>query len=899
MSAFRLPAGGSSIDRSRKLGFTFAGRSYSGFDGDTLASALAANGVSVLGRSFKYHRPRGQVATGHAETNALVQLEQDGFSTANVPATTIRLYDGLVADPVNCSPSPRFDVLAINQLAAPLLSAGFYYKTFMQPSWHFFEGFIRRAAGLGRSAAIPDPQRYGVRHARVKTLLVANAPVDAAELDRHIDGRDDLLALVDGAVSDFQAMAGVQTLPNTRAVALLDHGLVLAVETVCAEPVEGTLREKLHLIRAEKILLAPALQDQPLVFANNDRPGILLLSAARDMLETHGIAPGRHVVVAGPEAETHAFADRLRSAGTEVAATIATDRGECLIEARGRSGVNRVRVSRPDGQAQWVSCDSIVMQGGMTPAIQLFLQDGGRFVRNAEDGSLTASSASDRVTLLGKTQGTPAAPVAAEILQRAKLAKKSFVDFQTDVTVADIQQAVAEGYETPDHLKRYTVLGMGTDQGRLSAMNGARILAEEAARPLAHTLPTKARPPAIPTSFAALGARRPTGELIRPRRLMPADAFHRELGAVMDDYGWERPSHYTTRGETIHDAAQREARAVRETAGLFDGSPLGKIEVKGPQAGAFLDHIYVGRMSTLKQGKVRYGLMLNENGSVFDDGVVMRLGENHYLLNCTSGHADRVFAWVDEYRQCIWPYDVLVQNVTSHWATFGIAGPRARDILTACDLDFDLERDRFPHMAVREGSFADQHARIARVSFSGELSYELSVPVTAAMDALGHLWRVAEPLGIVPYGIEALEILRVEKGYLHVGADTDSETQPGDIGFGAFWPKKPADFIGRRSLLRAPAQRADRKQLVGLRADDDRTVLPMGGHIIDDDGGSIGWIGSSYYSPNLRRGVTLAMLEAGQGRHGERVTVFSLGDRWQATVSPPTAFDSENIRVNA
>lgn len=890
MSGFRLPNHGHALDRNRPLAFRFGGQNYSGFAGDTLASALMANGISITGRSFKYHRPRGTVATGAAETNSLMQLNGGGRSTPNVPATLIPLTDGLEASPVNCWPSAEFDVASINGVFSAFLSVGFYYKTFMWPSWHLFEGFIRRAAGLGRAPALPDSQYYAIKHCSVDKLIIGASI--AATMQENLG--DNALVIDSG---EIVPTPGANCLSRTTAIAALDHGLILAIQDCDYSSQSNELRQRLWLIRAEQIVLAADMQEQPLVFARNDLPGVMLSSAIEEYVTRYGVSPGRKCLIATTEKQGAKLQKLLRSAGIEVSGRVITDRGEAVQSACGRRRVSAADVVRANGSVERIECDCIAMSGGFAPSIQLYLQAGGKLQRDCQTGALVPSEDASNIKLSGTIDTAPSAIIPESIWTSRKLAESSFVDFQTDVTVADVVQAVDENYSTPDHLKRYTVLGMGTDQGRLSGMNGANLLASISGQSLENVLPTKTRPPIVPTAFAAIGAGKPPGELMRPRRILPAAAFHSARGAVFDDYGWERPSHYPKNNETLEDAAQREAKAVRTTAGIFDGSPLGKIEVRGPEAGRFLDHIYVGKMSTLKQGRIRYGLMLNENGTIFDDGVAMRLADDHYLLNCTSGNAERVFEWIDEHHQCEWQYDLVVQNVTTDWATFAIAGPLARQILTDCGGDIELSGDAFPHLSIRTGMIANMHARVARVSFSGEPSYEVSVHASNGERLANILWEHGAPLGLTPYGIEALEILRVEKGYIHIGSDTDSESQPGDIGFGGAWPKKQSDFIGRRSLLRPNSQSPQRKQLVGLKLDNADTVLPMGAHVLGSQRQSIGWVGSSYFSPNLNHGVALAMMDQGRDRMGEKVTVYSEKKTWLATITNPSFFDPQNERL--
>jgi sarcosine oxidase, subunit alpha len=890
MTGFRLSVGGDAIDRNSPVTFQYNGKTLHGFAGDTLASALLSNGRILVGRSFKYHRPRGIIDSGVAETNALMQIGDGALSTPNVAATDVALYDGLIARSVNCWPSPEFDVMAINGWLKPFLTAGFYYKTFMWPSWHVFEPFIRRAAGLGKAPAVPDAEFYDIRHSRVDTLIVG-AGVEGLTAAKNAKGH---VLIVDRQT--VAPVKGAEVLGNTTAIAHLDHNMILAVERLPGAPKAGRVAERLWKIRATEVIYANGYQEQPLVFANNDRPGVMLASALETLITQYGVAPGRRILIATGTDAGSRLATICKDAGLEVVAIVDSREGAHVIRAIGGKQVTAAEIETPTGR-QTISCDVIAMSGGFSPNLQLFLQAGGTMKRGV-NGELEQDKLVKNVRFVSQHSETAISLIPNAVLSDPKLRSVSFVDFQTDVTLADVAQAVQENYAAPELLKRYTVLGMGVDQGKLSGVNGAQALAHYREEALASILPTKSRPPLVPTKLGVLGAGRPLGELWRPRRHMPAHDMHVRLGAVFEDFGWERPAYYPQGAETLHEAAVREVLAVRNHAGLFDGSPLGKFELKGPQAGAFLDHIYVGTVSTLAIGRIRYGLMLNENGSIIDDGVCMRLAEDHFLVNATSGNADRIFMMMQDYHHREWRYDLVMQNVTAAWGTLALAGPKARAILMAVGTDIDVSQEAFPHLHVRTGSVAGFAARVARVSFSGEASYEISVPAQCTAAFGETLLAAGKHHGLTPYGIEALEIMRTEKGYIHIGADTDSETQPVDIGFGSAIAKKQADFIGRRSLLRTNSLEPNRRQLVGLMLEGAKQVLPIGGHIVDADNRSTGFIGSSHLSPILGHGVAMAMVENGRARHGEQVRVFSQGQYWTATITKAVFYDTTGERLN-
>lgn len=898
MTGHRLPDGGARIDRTRPIRFTFNGRTLMGYQGDTLASALLANGIGIVGRSFKLHRPRGIVASGFEETNALVELGEGAWTSPNVPATLVPLSDGLVARSVNAWPSPKFDLGAVNNLLRGVLSAGFYYKTFMWPNWHWYEGLIRRAAGLGRAVHAVDPQSYKAlnHHCDVLVIGASSQGKMAAEAAAR-KGRS--VILLDAR--DFaHCSKGVLSFERTFALGIWDHRLVLASQA-------GRV---LHRIRAGEIVLSTGRFERMIAFANNDLPGIMLSGAVRDYVRDFAAAPGRNGVFfvnndAGWEA-----AIATANSGIKVCAIIDARDGckeglvaqarqlgieVCLasrvIKAHGARAVKAVSV-RTRAADRHFNCDFLGVAGGWNPATQLWAMAGGTSRFDPASQSFVPDKGPDGLRWAG-----PSPTEAADIwFVEESNAKSSFVDFQTDVTVADIALAARENYRSVEHLKRYTVLGMGVDQGKLGGVSGARIHAAMMGAKSGAAGPSKFRPPFSPVAFGLLGADY-AGELFRPRRFLPAHDWHVRCGALFEDFGWERPAAYPLAGEDLHAAAQREAALVRTGVGLLDGSPLGKIVVAGPEAGEFLDRVYVGSPSTLKIGRVRYGLVLNEQGTIVDDGVYARIGKNEYLLSPSSAYADRMVGLLDELLQCEWPMDVLIHDQTEELAVWTLAGPRARDVLLAMQPDFDVSREAFPHLSLKSGRLGDVPVRVQRVSFSGELSFEVQLPARHAAEMGDALMQAGSPYGIVPYGIEALEILRIEKGYIHVGTDTDSETQPADIGFGVAIARKQSDFLGRRALERKSSASPDRRQLVGLKADGP-AVLPPGAHLRAANGESEGFVTSSAYSVTLGRGVALALVRGGQSRHGEQVEVFSLGQRWRATIENPVALDPAGKRLD-
>ena len=976
----RLDRGGR-IDRSRPLRFTWEGRSLEGYAGDTLASALVANGVRLLGRSFKYHRPRGLIGAGVEESNVLVQLGCGARSTPNVRATEISLYDGLVAKPVNCWPSARFDIGSLSSLLSRFLPAGFYYKTFMWPDWHLYEGLIRRAAGLGKVATAPDPDRYESRFAHCDVLVVGAGPAGlAAALSAAESGARVILAeqdslpggslLVDGAAIDgasadawiARAMARLatceemQVLLRTAVVGYHDHNSLTMVEQLDDEPTcaadEGRARYRTWLVRAGRVVLAAGAIERPLVFPGNDRPGVMLASASRHYVARYAAVPGRRAVVFTNNDDAYRTALDLADAGCGVAAVIdvrasvASDRARDLhrrgirliVDAavtatRGAKALKSVRIRSSAGD-EWLACDHLAVSGGYNPTVHLFSQSGGAlrfddgiaaFVPDAsvqaERSVGAASGTFDLAAALhqGHDAGREAAaaaghcrdggtvPAAEATRSEAPLqacwqvagAGKAFVDFQNDVCVSDIALSARENFRSVEHLKRYTTLGMAADQGKTSNVNALAIMAALTDRGIAETGYTRYRFPFTPIPLGALAGRN-RGALCRPLRRMPAHARHVAAGAVFEDYGgWERPAYYPRTGETPHASEQREALSVRTGAGLFEGSPLGKIEVKGPDAARFLDLVYANTMSTLKPGRVRYGLMLNELGVVIDDGVATRLADDHFLVGTSSGGADRIAAWLEEWLQCEWlDFDVLVAPVTTAWGVATLTGPAAREVLRKAGCTVDL--DRFAHMSFAEAQVGHLPARIFRVSYTGETSYEINVPARSTAALWDLLLDAGAAHAITPVGIDAWMVLRTEKGYLHVGADTDGTTNALDVGWGHVLHKSN-DFIGRRSLLRPEDQRDDRLQFVGFAVAAGEATLELGAHVIWNDARgkpiSDGYVTSSAYSPFLRRTVALGMLRGGSRRKGERVRIGTPGASRVATVVDPTFYDPAGDRL--
>lgn len=968
MTSKRLaPPFGQRLDRSQSLSFEFNGRRLSGHPGDTLASALLANGVRLVGRSFKLHRPRGIFSCGVEEPNGLVDLSDGATRTPNMRATQVELYEGLVAASVNCWPSVEFDLGAINNRLTALLPAGFYYKTFKWPNWHFFEPTIRRMAGLGRASGERDPDRYEEIAAQADVLIVGggiaglSAAVAAAEA-----GADTMLLAgspaLGGALSglsdpELDALierarrSGVRLMTRTLGFGIYDHNLVCARETLhpaAAPAAGGVLRERLWKIRARAVIAAAGAFERPMIFPDNDRPGVMLAGAAERYLRQFAVACGQRVVIAANSDSAYRVAASLRAAGMNVIALVdrrpQADIGAEAPPARTlvSAGIVRVGGARAvrnctvmstdsDGsRPERLECDLILSAGGHAPAVHLHSQAGGK-LRWVEESAMfvpdgaapgvwsagacaglfardaAVNHAAELGAALARGEAPPPAPVrgagrSLAATQVAGLAGKQFVDLQNDVAAGDVGLAAQENYRSVEHLKRYTTTGMGTDQGKTSNINALVLMGEFTGREPADVGTTKFRPPFAPVTLGLLAGRR-VGALYRPLKYLPAHDWHRDRGALFEQFGnWVRPAAYPSRGESLEAAAQREAGAVRRSAGLLDGSPLGKLELYGPDAAQFLDLMYVGTMSTLNPGQARYGLLLNENGIVVDDGIVARLGPQHYWVNTTSAGVERTAAAFEEWLQCEYTQlRVLVTPVTSRWGNVTVAGPRSWDWLKAVGFEMALAPDSMKHMTIQESTLEGVPLRVLRASFSGELGYEINLPADHVGALLTRLWERATDYSGLPYGIEALEIMRTEKGFIHIGTDTDGTTLPQDIGFGRALERKAANFVGRRSLLRPAARDPNRFQLVALAPIDRRTVLPVGAQIAQSapPAQTEGHVTSSCWSPELGAPVALGMLARGSQRLGEKIRVHHLGKIIDAEVVKAPFVDPKGERLHA
>ena len=959
MSGYRIGQGGD-IRARKPLRFRFNGKRYQGFEGDTLASALLAAGVRRFGRSFKRHRPRGVFAAGVEEPGALVEVSEADKSTPNERASLVNLREGITARTQNHWPSVEFDLLRSLDLLSSLFPAGFYNKTFMWPSWHWYEFAIRHTAGFGRTPRSADPDKYVERHVSVDVLICGGGPaglcaartagesgasVLLAEQDVRFGGS--LLASpisvqglpgeawVTSQLDALSSMPSVQTFTHTRVSGLFDHGLALLVRRL-----EGSgPREELIRVRARKILVATGAIEQPLVFENNDRPGIMLLGAMQAYLHRFGVVAGRDIVLAGNSDLLYKAARDFTEAGVRIRAIIDSREqvssaledlhipvhlGSMVVDTKGRKELRAVQVAKINEEHATsiltIKCDALGVSGGWAPSVHLashaktplrFEASIAAFVPESNSPSLevvgAASGSFDLESTLasiasGKAQGPRLGAYSESLGPRiCPLGNRSnqWVDLLYDVTLSDLDLAIRENYSSVEHMKRYTTNGMAVDQGKTSNLNALSYLAEATQRSIPEVGVTTFRPPYMPVTLGTLAGNR-VGRFYAPVRELPMHDRHRMLGAEFDRYGaWQRPTCYPRPGEDEAKALAREALAVRSGVGICDGSALGKIEVRGPDAARFLDFIYLNNVSSLKLGGVRYGLMLRENGVVFDDGVFCRLADDFFLVSTTSANAASVFTHMENWLQCERPnLEVTLMNATESWGNVTIAGPKARELLSGFETDIDLASDAFPFMTMRTGSIEGVVARIMRVSFSGELCFEVNVPSAYVCDLWDEALRRGEAFGVTPYGVETMMVLRIEKGYLHVGTDTDGQTVPDDVGWGRIASRKQADFVGKRSLRLPHNLREDRLQFVGVEPLKAGEALTTGAHLTKPRSGeSQGYVTSSCFSPTLGQHLGLGLLKGGRQRMGEVMETVDGGVRLRVRVVSPVFIDPPGERL--
>lgn len=976
--AFRLDSGGR-IDRSRPLGFSFNGRSLEGYAGDTMASALLANGVRTVNRSLKFRRPRGIMAAGVEETNALLTAFGDDGELPLTRTTLRPLTEGLRLQSPRGTPSVNWDLGGVLDRTHRLWPAGFYNKTFKWPSWRWYEWAVRRLAGMGRLPGGEDRRAYFEHHAHCDVLVVGAGPAGLAAAlsakdsgarvvlaEQDVEPGGSLLArsaTIDALEADAWLTRARTELAQADNVTLMtratvtghyDHGVL----TVTDRSTAGVVRY--WTLRARQVVLACGAIEQPLVFEHNDRPGVMLAGAALSYLHRYAVMPAPSMAVATNNDSAYAVAFALHDRGVPVplivdsraevpaqlaaevrARGLALETGAVVVRTDGGRAVRGVRVARlapdgrsPAGPSRAVACGGVAMSGGYSPLNDLYSQAGGtlRYDREracflpdqcrqatvaagAANGAFGLGEALDEGARAGAAAATRAGftasarvfatgdspahgPLGLRITPGGRPARQ-WVDFMHDVTVADIELAVRENFVSVEHLKRHTTCGMAPDQGKTSNLNALTLLAQFTGRDIATVGTTTFRPQFMPVPLGAIaGLRR--GELYHPLRRLPAHDWHAARGAQFEDYGaWQRPAWYARAGLDGEQAIEAEMLAVRRAAGLFDASPLGKIELVGPGAGEFLDRVFVNDISGLGIGRCRYVVALNDNGIVIEDGIVSRLAEQHYLVNSTSAQAEHFVEWLEQWHQCAWPeLDLVIAPVTPQWAVATLAGPRARALLQALPSELDFSAAALPHMALVSGTLLGMPARVQRVSFTGEPSYEISVAARHAEALFEALLGGAE--GPTLFGIEALDRLRIEKGYWEVGVDSDGATNALDLGLGRVVKAQRSDFIGRRSLAREWDRRGDRRQLVGLESLKPSALLRAGAHLLAAGGAggrSQGIVTSVCRSPVLQRTVALGLLEGGFARNGEELAAWDEGRLVPVKVVEPAFYDPGGERL--
>lgn len=956
MSINRLTGG--LIDHASPLQFTFDGQTYEGRKGDTLASALLANNVRLMGRSFKYHRPRGVLTAGSEEPNALIELGSGARREPNTRATTVELFDGLSAESQNRLGSLRFDALSVNDLFHRFLAAGFYYKTFMWPKafWEkLYEPMIRRAAGLGSVSLLDDPDVYDKGFLHCDLLVIgagpaglsaaltagrAGARVILAEEDFRLGGRliADTGSLTDMSGADWVAEAqaelaaldNVRILPRTTVVGAYDHGVYGAVERAAdhvAVPEQGKPRQVFWRIYSKRALVCAGAIERPIAFENNDRPGVMLAGALRAYVNRWAVTPAKSVVVFTNNDDGHRTAVDLITKGVTVPAIIDTRasapdaagidvlRGARIVDTKGRRGVTSVAVKLANGQIRVIPCGAVAVSGGWNPNLGLTCHQRGRPVWNEDilsfvpggdlphgqsvagaalgemsthgaliTGARGASQALESIGITVRMPDLPTAedrPVSVAPFWYVQGAKRAWVDFQNDVTVKDIKLSHQEGFRSVEHLKRYTTLGMATDQGKTANLTGLAVMAELTGKTIPETGTTIFRPPYTPVAMGAL-AGRSVGKDFHPTRLTPSHAWATEHGAAFVEVGnWLRAQYFPRPGEAHwRQSVDREVLATRNSVGVCDVTTLGKIDVQGADAATFLNKIYANGFAKLAVGKVRYGLMLREDGIAYDDGTAARLAEDHFVVTTTTANAVLVYRNMEFARQCLWPdLDVQLVSTTEAWAQYVVAGPNARKLLQQIvDPAFDISNDAFPFMACGNITVCGGlRARLFRISFSGELAFEIAVPTRYGDALIRRLMDVGQTFDVTPYGTEALGVMRIEKGHA-TGAELNGTTTALNLGMGRMVSKKK-DCIGNTLSERDGLNAPDALALVGLKPTEGGQIL-TGSHLMAtagpvDAAHDQGYVTSAAYSPVLESSIGLGFVKGGANRLGETMRVVN------------------------
>jgi sarcosine oxidase subunit alpha len=925
----RLPTGGI-INRDQPISFTFDGKPYQGFAGDTLASALLAKDVKLVGRSFKYHRPRGILSAGSEEPNALVELRTGAHREPNTRATMVEIYDGLAAASQNRFPSLKYDVMSVNSLLSPIFAAGFYYKTFMWPAafWEkLYEPIIRRAAGLGRNAALPDPDSYEKATAFCDVLVIGAGPAGLkAAQDAAATGQRVILC-DEHAPTGGAKIPGVKFLSRTTVFGVYDGGTYGAIERLTDHLAPSSApRQCYWRIIAKRSILASGAIERPIAFGNNDLPGVMLAGAVKTYITRYAVAPGKQAVlfanhddaydllavfkaanipvaaIVDPRAEISAACRKLAAA---CAAPVFT--GAVIRRAIGQLAVSAVEIIGPHGNLVKLDCDLLAVSGGWNPALHLTSHLDASPVWKPKIAAFIPAALPPGMDVIGAAAGEGINKNLQPLWHVAKSKGKAFVDFQNDVTVSDVALAKQEGFIAVEHLKRYTTLGMATDQGKTANVAGLAIMAELTGKTIEQTGTTRFRPPYTPVALGALAGPH-GGKDFKPCRYTPTHDWAAKQGAVFVETGlWLRAQYFPKPGEDWLAATSREVNAVRSSVGICDVTTLGKIDIQGPDAAQFLELLYTNSWKNLPIGRARYGLMLREDGFVMDDGTTTRLGETQYVMTTTTANAAKVFQHMEFCRQWLFPrLDVHIISVTDQWAQIAVAGPRARDtLLKLVDPDFDISNAALPYMGAKTITICGgTPARLFRLSFSGELAYEVAVPARYGAALAEKLMEAGAEFGITPYGTEALGVMRIEKGH-PAGNELNGQTTAHDLTLNKLLSTKK-DFIGRALASRPALTDPARLTLVGLQPVTKTDRLRAGSHLLPQNvpataANDQGFITSAAFSPTLGHSIALGLLANGPARLGEIIRVYDPvrnGDML-AEVVPPVFVDPQGAKLRA
>ena len=960
------------INREKKISFRFNGNKYFGYQGDTLASALLANGIHLVGRSFKYHRPRGFIGAGVDEPNAKVQLYKGAKTEPNALATEIELVDGLVANSQNCWPSVSFDFGAINNLLNKFFPAGFYYKTFMWPKnfWYkIYEPIIRKAAGLGVAPLKPDPDKYEHKFDYCDILIAGSGPSGlSSALAAAKNGAKVILAedkprfggsllvdevtignkkgkeWVDEVILQLKSMPNVIVKNRSQVFGYYDHNMMVMIEKTrdhLENPNKFIPRQKLWYIRAKEVIISTGSIERPLVFGNNDRPGIMLASAAKEYMKVYGVLVGKKPIIFTNNDSAYDCAIEFKKNGVNPIVLDIRNNSEAsvvkeaknlnidikfssgVVNARGYLRVNSATLGKLNKdksdyeKLENISCDCICVSGNWTPTVHLASQSGNKLKFDEKLNSFVPDQSRQNETTIGSASGVftlkksldngfskgyelskkitgqdnkTLSPPSNEREYKEhdkfwcmplpkKKHYKRFVDFQNDVAVSDIELAIREGFRSIEHVKRYTTLGMATDQGKTSNLNGLQLVSKIENKIIPEVGHTTFRPPYTPITIGAIVGRE-VGKHYRPTRKSPMHLWHEKNNAVFVDAGlWLRPRYYKQGNENLHEAAKREATNVRNNVGICDVTSLGKIDIKGPDSAEFLNRVYTNAWMKLPVGKARYGLMLREDGIVFDDGTTTRISENHFHMTTTTAQAVNILAHLEYYLQVVWPeLDVNVLSTTEQWAGVAIAGPNSRDLLSKTFPNAEVSNEGLPFMGYKEEDLFGVPARIFRISFSGELAYEINVESGYGIFMWEKLMNLGKEMNIEPYGTEALSTLRIEMGHV-AGSEIDGRTIPSDLSLDGMISKKK-DFIGKRSLNRQAFINPEREKIVGVVPLDRKTMIPEGSHLVKDQNSflpnpKLGYISASCWSVEYNNPFSLAILKEGKKKIGEKLYALS------------------------